>query len=280
MTSAGSFGRERDVAREVALEAAGIVLGRYDRGFEVEWKGESDPVTEADRAANELILERLRQRFPGDAILSEESRDDLARLEAERVWIVDPLDGTMDFVDHTGEFAVMVGLVVQGEPVVGAVCQPLGMRVFHASRGGGAVVEAPREGPRALRVTRVRDPSAMRLVVTRSHRYAQIDDIVRVLGITREHALGSVGLKVGALASGDADIYAHYAPGTKEWDTCAPGLILAEAGGVMTDAFGRPLAYNRPDVRRTKGVLASNGTVHDRLVELLAPIARAAGLEP
>lgn len=274
------FERERAVAREAALAAARVVFDKYEHGAAVEWKAEDDPVTEADRAANDLILGLLRERFPGDAILSEESHDDLGRLEAERVWIVDPLDGTKDFVGRTGEFAVMVGLAVRGEPVVGAVCQPLGMRLFHASRGRGALLEEPGAAPRALRVSRTADPAAMRLVVTRSHRYKQIDDIVRLLGITREHPLGSVGLKASALATAAADLYVHYAPGTKEWDTCAPGLILAEAGGAMTDAFGRPLPYNRRDVRRRRGVLASNGAIHDRLVALLATVARDAGLEP
>jgi len=275
---ARTFERERAAAREIALEAAREVAGFYERGFEVDWKGEDDPVTEADHAANDLILDRLGRQFPGDAILSEESIDDLSRLDSDRVWIVDPLDGTKDFVNRTGDFAVMIGLASAGEPAAGAVCQPLGMRVFHAARGQGASVETESEGPSPCRVGDVSDPAAMRLVVTRSHRYKQIDDIVATLGITEERPLGSVGLKVGALVTDHADLYAHLAPGIKEWDTCAPGIILAEAGGRMTDGFGRPLPYNQRDVRRTHGLIASNGHAHDRIVELLDPIARDAGL--
>jgi len=274
------YEKERDEVRRIALRAAEIVRGFYERGAKVDWKGEDDPVTEADHAANDLILGELEHAFPNDAVLSEESHDDLVRLDAERVWIVDPLDGTKDFINKTGEFAVMIGLAVAGKPVVGAVCQVMGMRLFLAAEGLGASVEAPGGSVTALEVSRVAVPSDMRLVVTRSHRYAQIDEIVRVLGIKKEKPLGSVGLKVGALAMAEADLYAHLSPGTKEWDTCAPEVILREAGGVITDAFGAPLPYNDRDVHRRRGVLASNGSMHAGIVELLDPIARSAGLEP
>ncbi len=276
--STATFDRERQAAREIALEAAHVVAGWYDRGAKVEWKGEDDPVTEADRDANELILDRLSARFPGDSILSEESHDDLSRLESDRLWVVDPLDGTKDFVNRTGDFAVMIGLVTGGEPRVGAVCAPLGMRLWHGEVGQGALLETDAGVPRALKVTETRDTSAMRLVVTRSHRYPQIDEVCRVLGISEERPLGSVGLKVGAIAAGDADLYAHISIGTKEWDTAAPTAILAAAGGVVTDAYGVPLAYNQRDVMRRRGVVASNGVVHDEIIALLAPIARDAGL--
>jgi len=271
------YERERSIAREIVREAGAVVLEWHARGVEVDWKGVDDPVTSADRASNDLILERLHELFPGDAVLSEESKDGAARLEADRVWIVDPLDGTKDFVAGTGEFSVLLGLAVRGLPVVGAVSRPLDGLLWHAARGEGAVEEGP-SGTSAARVSDVSEPSAMRLVVTRTHRFALLDELVRVLGIEREHPLGSVGLKVGALATGAADLYIHLSPGIKEWDTCAPEVILVEAGGAITDVAGRPLAYNRPDVMRWKGLVASNGRVHEHIVERIAPLARRAGL--
>lgn len=266
------FDLEREAAREIVVEAARLVLDWHRRGVEVSWKGEDDPVTSADHEANDLILARLAERFPGDAVLSEERADDLARLEADRVWIVDPLDGTKDFVSGTGDFAVMLGLAVGGQAVVGAVCRPLDGRLWHASRGAGAVLEADGTS-RPLRVSAVAEPSEMRLVVTRTHRFGALEEVVRTLGISRERPLGSVGLKVGALATAEADLYVHLSLGIKEWDTCGPEAILSEAGGVITDMFGRPLRYNGRDVMRRQGVMASNGAAHARIVELLRPLA-------
>lgn len=267
---------ERERAREIVLEAAEVVLDWHKKGFEVDYKGEDDPVTSADRAANDLILARLKEYFPDDAVLSEESRDDLSRLESKRVWIVDPLDGTKDFVSGTGDFCVMIGLADEGVPVVGAVCKPLDMTVWHAARGQGAVVETRGAEPRALAVSDVTVPSEMCLVVTRTHRFALMEELIQVLGISAEHPLGSVGLKVGALSTAEADIYVHLSPGVKEWDTCGPEAILSEAGGRITDTFGEPLLYNQRDVMRNHGVLASNGRVHEKLADLIRPLAEKA----
>ena len=271
------YTEERKRAREIVIEAAEVVLDWHRRGVEVEWKGSDDPVTTADKASNERILERLSQHFPDDAVLSEESRDDLSRMDTERVWIVDPLDGTKDFVSGTGDFSVLLGLAVGGVPVVGAVCRPLDGRLWHAAVNQGAIEETS-DGSGPARVSDVAVPSMMRLVVTRTHRYELLDEVVRALGIEREHPLGSVGLKVGALASADADLYIHLSPGTKEWDTCAPEAILREAGGMMTDALGEPLGYNLADTMRWRGVVASNGRCHEQIIETLRPLARKAGL--
>jgi 3'(2'), 5'-bisphosphate nucleotidase len=277
LTKKQDYTKERAAARQLVIEAGKVVLEWHERGVKIDWKGEDDPVTSADHAANDLILEGLHQRFPDDAVLSEESRDDLSRLEAERVWIVDPLDGTKDFVTGTGDFSVLLGLVVAGKPVVGAVSRPLDGRVWHASVGQGALME---DGQRtvACRVSDITAPSEMRLVVTRSHRFALLEEAMQTLGITKERPLGSVGLKVGALATAEADLYIHLSIGIKEWDTCAPEVILTEAGGRISDTAGRPLPYNGRDVMRHRGIVASNGRAHDRIIEVLEPSARKAGL--
>jgi 3'(2'), 5'-bisphosphate nucleotidase len=274
--TAQNYERERAAARAMALEAATVVKGWHERGVKVEWKGEDDPVTSADREANDLIIRRIHETFPDDAVLSEESRDDLSRLEAERVWIVDPLDGTKDFITGTGDFAVMVGLAVGGRPVVGAVCRPLDGTLWHASLGQGALCESPSSAPRALTVSEVAEPAQMALVVTRTHRFPLLEKLVQSLGITREKPLGSVGLKVGALSSAEADLYVHLSLGIKEWDTCAPEVILTEAGGLMTDTFGQPLPYNGRDVMRRHGVVASNNRAHQHVIDVIAPLAREA----
>ncbi len=117
----------------------------------------------------------------------------------------------------------------------------------------------------------------MRLVASRSHRDPLVDAVCRQLGVTQDRPSGSVGLKVGLLATGQCDLYIHPSPGLKEWDTCAPDAILRAAGGAISDAWGRPLRYNKSDVRQRQGLAASNGAIHAQIVAATAAAAEAAG---
>jgi 3'(2'), 5'-bisphosphate nucleotidase len=212
-------------------------------------------------------------------MLAEESKDDLSRLEKSRVWIVDPLDGTAEFIARNGEFVIMIGLADEGEPVVGVVYQPIDDVLFAAARGQGAFVEEFGE-QRPLRVSESRELRKFRLVVSRSHRPALVDTVISRMGLQRERSIGSVGLKIGLIARGQAEFYVHPNPGTKEWDTCAPDTIVREAGGKMTDCWNRPLRYNRENVRNRFGVLASNGVSHEEVADVIAEVLDDAGLDP
>ncbi|NMC71200.1 MAG: 3'(2'),5'-bisphosphate nucleotidase CysQ [Myxococcales bacterium] len=255
--------REERVAAELARRAAEVVLRWYAGGDDVglEWKGRDDPVTAADKEANTLIVEALRRAFPGDAILAEESADDLARLGRPRLWLVDPLDGTKEFVARNGEFVIMIALVEEGRPAAGAILHPVSGTLIRARRGGGAWAEDA-GGTRRLRVSERRDLAEFRLLVSRSHRSAKIDALRARLGLAHETPCGSVGLKMFRLATGEADLYVHLGGGTKEWDLAAPEILIREAGGMLTDAAGAPIPYNRPDVRTPAAYAASNGTRH------------------
>jgi 3'(2'), 5'-bisphosphate nucleotidase len=245
----------------------------------VRWKDPTEPVTEADRAVNAYLVKQIGQAFPDDGVLAEESKDDPARLTKRRVWIVDPLDGTMEFIAHNGEFCIMIGLAVEGEAVAGVVYQPIDDKLYAAVKGAGAFVEE--FGDRTpLRVSRATDIRRFRLVVSRSHRPAILDSLIAALGVQRERSIGSVGLKIGLIARGQADVYVHPNPGTREWDTCAPEIIVREAGGMMTDCWNRPLRYNQSDVYRRFGLLASNGVRHAQLSALVAEALDEAGVEP
>jgi 3'(2'), 5'-bisphosphate nucleotidase len=217
--------------------------------------------------------------FPRDGTLAEESKDDLSRLQKRRVWIMDPLDGTAEFIAHNGEFVIMIGLAVDAAPVVGVVYQPISDVLFAASKGQGAYVEEFGERHR-LRVSEETDIVKFRLVVSRSHRPPLIDTIIKEMGLQRERSIGSVGLKIGLIARGQAEFYVHPNPLTKQWDTCAPDIIVSEAGGVMTDCWNRPIRYNREDVKNRFGVLASNGPQHQELADSLCEILDEAGLDP
>lgn len=263
----------------LAREAGAVVRTFYDVPPTVRWKDPTEPVTEADRAVNAYLVKQFNQLFPEDGVLAEESKDDLLRLNRDRVWIVDPLDGTAEFIAHNGEFVIMIGLAVAGAPVVGVVYQPIDDVLYGAVAGGGAFVEE--FGERLpLRVTQEDNLKKFRLVVSRSHRPALVDEVIAHMGLQRERSIGSVGLKIGLIARGQAEFYIHPNPGTKEWDTCAPDIIVNEAGGVMTDCWGRRLRYNQPDVLRRFGVVASNRAQHTAIITTLDEILDEAGVDP
>ena len=275
----GEFERELRVATELAVRAGEAALKFYGGPLRVEHKEEFDePVTQADRVVNELIVRRLGEEFPGDGVLAEESVDTERRLSRERVWMVDPLDGTKGFIAGTGDFAVQIGLAVAGRSVLGVLYAPATDVLYWAARGHGSWVLRPTSEAgksmqaERLHVTRETNLARMRLAESRSHRGPRMESIVRALGVRAEVKSHSVGIKVGLLVERQCDLYIHVSPKTKQWDTCAPEAVLAEAGGRMTDLWGEPLRYNTPDVLNRNGVVASNGAAHAVVVERIRPL--------
>lgn len=270
---------ELPLVEQLVREAGARVRSFYENGVEVAWKGVNDPVTAADQAANAYLVAGLRAAFPDDGILAEESADNSDRLNRSRVWIVDPLDGTKEFISQIDEFAVMVGLAIDGAPVLGVVYQPVADVLYRGVPGALAEVVAQGK-PAPLAVSAVSDTAAMRLVASRSHRDPLVSAICAELGITQDRPSGSVGLKIGLLATAICDLYIHPSPGLKEWDTCAPEAILRAAGGAISDSWGHPLQYNKADVRQRQGLVASNGRQQTAIVDATARAAEAAGFRP
>ena len=268
------FETEIERAAGLAREAADAALVYYGAAT-VELKEGGSPVTEADRAANAVIVAGIRDAFPDDAILSEESTDDRSRLDADRVWIVDPLDGTREFLAGNGEFAIMIGLVVDHEPVLGVVYRPDGDVLYRAVAGQGAWAE--HDGATRTLEPPAADVDALRMTGSRSHGDPLIDRMRDALGVTDMRPAGSVGLKCALIAEGRRDVYVHPVPYLKEWDTCAPEVILREAGGTVTDCLGAPLRYNTSDPRQPHGILAVAPDVHEYVLRVIEPIYRAAG---
>jgi len=279
----GHYQRELRVAIELSREAGAAILEHYEGPLDIEQKFSADdlePVTQADKVANQLIVERLAREFPEDGILAEESVDTEHRLDKARVWMVDPLDGTNGFIDGNGDFAVQIGLAKDGVCVVGVVYQPLTDVMYRAVAGGGSWVERTGMDPERASVSGKSDPAQMRLAASRSHRSPRMNKVVTRFGFREEVQRGSVGIKIGLLVEQQCDVYIHLSPRTKQWDTCAPQLILTEAGGTLTDLFGRPLNYNVPDVQNRNGLVASNGVAHDQIIETLSPLLEEFGRKP
>ena len=268
---------ELETAIRLAKEAGGKVLEYYALEIIAEEKvgldNFSEPVTVADRASSTIIVEGLRAAFPDDFILSEEEIDEpQRRVATDRVWITDPIDGTWGFLKKDGDFAIQIGLAVDGEPVVGVVYLPAQRRLYYGSRGDGSFVINDSDEPLPLRASNITDFSKMKLAVSRNHRSPKISRIVSEFGLAREIQRGSVGLKVGLVAEGICDLYIHLSPRTKFWDTCAPEVILEEAGGRLTDLFGEAIKYDLDDVQNHGGIVAASGVAHASIIERLRPL--------
>jgi myo-inositol-1(or 4)-monophosphatase len=233
--------RALEVAREAAL-AAGEIIARHAAGDRESWeKSEDNPVTQADLEANQAILEVLGRAYPDEPILSEETRDSETRRRHETVWIIDPLDGTKEFVAGIPEFAVSIARVFRGEPVVGVVYQPLSQECFAGARGLGASCNGEPSS-----VTAVTDLS--RCVVLSSRTEMSRGQMDRYQGWFRElRPVGSVALKLAWVSAGRGDLWVSTAP-KSEWDVCAGDLLLREAGGTFVTLPGGQRTYNQADV--------------------------------
>lgn len=269
--------REIEEAVRIARDAGKILMEVYATDFDVSYKAKSDPVTEADTRANAFIVRELRNVFPDDGIVAEESVDRTDALRAGRCWYVDPVDGTKEFVARNGEFAVMLGLAIDGVSTAGVVFQPVTDRLYSGVLGHGATLEQ-RGARRAIRVSDVTEPSELRLVVSRSHRNRAVAAVVDQLGIVRVRQTGSVGLKAGLIAAADADLYIHMSDKSSAWDACGPEAVLKAAGGRFTDLAGNDYRYGGTDMRNRGGILACNAAAYERVLPIVRNAARSRGL--
>lgn len=263
-----------------AVRAAGAVAMRgFGRAHEVVEKAPNQPVTEADLEADRVLRETLLGARPGDGWLSEETADHPDRLQRRRVWIVDPIDGTRSYIAGRPEFAVSVGLAEDGVAVVGVVYNPAAEELYWAVRGGGAWLEAGGAPSRRLSVTpRERDGMAV-LLASRSEIAAGEFDPFH--GGWRIEPVGSTAYKMARIAAGAGDVFLSRGP-KSEWDVCAGGLLIEEAGGRASDLHGRSLRYNRPDPY-VEGVLATNAHLHATMleaVERMPPVRRERARDP
>ncbi len=257
---------------EIATGAASIARDVYATSFSVDYKSPGDPVTEADRRANAFICKGLADRFGDVPVVAEES--DPRAYErfraAPRVFFVDPVDGTAEFVKKNDEFAVMIGLLEEERPVAAVIYAPV-PRTGWIGRVGAGAWQVDDKGEREpIRVSPTSDLADAMLVLSRSHRTEHVEKALSILGAARHAALGSAGLKGAEIARGAADAYVS--PGTSgcRWDACASDALVTAAGGSFTDAFGDPIAYRAETLRNDRGVVATNGRLHGAVLDRLA----------
>jgi 3'(2'), 5'-bisphosphate nucleotidase len=263
--------RELEVLVRIAEEASRLVAEVFATPFIVDFKGPADPVTEADRRANDLIVDRLTREFPGVPIVAEESKPEtFANYAASsEIFFVDPVDGTNEFVERNPEFVVMIGLLSGAAPSLGVMHAPA-LGVGWAGAVGKGAERFSADGSRApIRVSGTPELSAARLVSSRSHRSARLDRALAAIGPREVYTKGSAGLKGTEVAEGAAD--AHVAPfyAGKRWDACAAEALIAAAGGRVTDAYGAPLDYRGAGLSNDRGLVATNGRIHDAILRKL-----------
>jgi len=255
------LGHALTTAREAARRAGEKLLSYYTSEYDIRHKSGGNPVTTADIEANQVLHETLLGAFPETGWLSEESTDSPERLEKEWVWIVDPLDGTMEFIRGIDEFAVSVALVHGAMPVVAVTYNPATGCMTHCRQGSGAF----RNG-RPVRVSdRPRLKGATALGSRSETRRGLLAGFEGIVEIT---PTGSIAHKLAEYAGAQADLTVSLAP-KNEWDVCAGVLLAEEAGARVTDLDGAPFSFNQRDTLRN-GVIAANPSLYPELFRLVA----------
>ena len=253
---------------DAITKAGDKILEVYESDFQVEKKDDNSPITKADLESNKIIKESLLQtKIP---ILSEEDADDKSRTDSDKVWIVDPLDGTQDFVNKTGEFTVMVGLVENHVPIMGLVYWPTEKKLYFAEKGLGAFCHDS-EGWAKISVRGVEEVTESLALVSRHHLSDKEKKMLDHLKIKNTANIGS-SLKVMEIASGRADVYLTSTNKMKQWDTTASHCIISEAGGKITDISGNDLIYNTESVNHENGLLVTNGLIHEEVVSKISKL--------
>ena len=247
------------IAMQAAKEAGEIAMTYYQRSYDIREKSPNNPVTTADLMANQRIREIIRHAFPNDGWLSEETEDSPDRLAKSRVWVVDPIDGTEEFIAGIPEFAISIALVVEGTPVIGVLHNPATAELFYAYTGGGAFCNGT-----PIHCSPCRTLKQARMLVSQTeHRKGLLTELVPLVGEIQY--LGSVTYKLARLAAGAGDLYITVRP-KNEWDFCAGDLILREAGGILWDKAGQIIRYNKKRVRQPTGLFAGNPTLVKQII--------------
>jgi len=232
-----------------------ILLKYFQTDYAIRQKSKDNPVTPADLEADKYLRETFAHQFPDDGWLSEETVDSPHRMSRRRVWVVDPLDGTKEFVKGLPEFAISVALVEDNKPRIAVIYNPARDDLFAAVKNAGAY-----RGGSFVKVSKREELQGSRVFVSRSeHSVSSFGSLQKSASL---RSLGSIAYKLALVAAGEADLSISMRP-KNEWDVCAGALLVQEAGGVITDLEGNPLEFNRQNPI-INGIIAANPVLHAR----------------
>lgn len=247
--------KELNIAKNLAVKAGEIIIQIYNDSFDIEYKEDESPITIADKKSNQIIVDGLMKNFPQYAVLSEECEDDPSRLNNDWCWVVDPLDGTKEFINKNGEFTVNIALAYKNRVVLGVVYVPVTKELYYGASGFGAYYQKE-SGP--VRISVSERTEDIRVMMSRSHATDKLKNLIE----RNDHKISYVkragsSLKGCMIAKGDAEVYYRFGP-TKEWDTAAMQCIVEVAGGIFKQMDGTDMLYNRKNTLNDKGFYIIN----------------------
>ncbi|MDR0469796.1 MAG: 3'(2'),5'-bisphosphate nucleotidase CysQ [Peptococcaceae bacterium] len=249
------YRKELEVAKKAAVVAGAAILEIYgEDDFHVEYKADASPITEADKRANGIIVDLLREKFPDYAILAEESEDDDSRHGNDFCFVVDPLDGTKEFIKRNGQFTVNIALAYKHKAVMGVIYIPVTKELYFAIEGEGSYYQPENADPVRIRVSD--RTSDIRLMVSLSHSDDRIEGLIERNHVANVIKMGS-SIKGCLIARGESEAYYRFGP-TMEWDTAAMQCIVEQAGAVFRQTDGSEMLYNRENPVNAMGFYILN----------------------
>lgn len=251
------FEKELEVALKAAKQCVPLILEIYNSdNIGLEIKEDNSPVTKADKVADNTIRKILHEAFPSYALLTEESEDDKSRLSNDYVWIVDPIDGTKEFVAHSDEFTINIGLSYKHEPVLGVILIPVTGEIYYAVKGQGSFYQ---NGDKTVKIHVNSRTNDLTTLVSRFHSNEDEQAMIAKHSdrIKHQRVVGS-SIKGCVIAKGEAEMSYRFSSNTKEWDTCAMQTIVEEAGGLLLKFTSERILYNREDVYNRGGYVICN----------------------
>lgn len=274
-----NFEVELNVAISLAFTAGEKIMKYYKKeDLIIETKEDNTPVTEADKKANVIIVPRLKSLFPYP-VLSEEEKDNELRLKEKIVWCIDPLDGTKEFIKGMDNFAVMIGLIENKKPILGVVYIPTSDKLYYALKGEGAYLnenylkaekypEVNISTTKRLHVSNINTLEEASILLSSNNE--SIKSLVEKMNPKKSQSGGGFGYKICEIADGNFDLYVNNQDRGSEWDSCAPHIILEEAGGKLTNFNGSEITYNNKDTRHFNGAIASNLILRDVVFKFIS----------
>ena len=248
-------------ATAAAHKAGNIIHSFFHSEFEVKMKGKGNPVTEADIAADDILKKILTTEFPDYGWLSEETRDTPDRLSKKRVWVVDPIDGTKEFVEGIPNFVVSIGLVENGIPILGVIHNPINKDTYSATLGGGILFN----GKQTI-INDITEFSKISILNSRSETRQGLWNPY-ISHFKKLIPIGSIALKLAMVAANQTNMVASLKP-KNEWDICAGHCLINEAGGILLTLEGKKITYNNPKTLITPGLVAGNASVVNSFIKL------------